>query len=230
MVEEILERAKENIEVHKLSTSPAINCLCYPQHQGILYKDLYLIEFENMYPNILTQMFNQHILDKNEEHNINKIKHYLENKDEMKSNLSKDDIRAVKTEVNSYFGNLYRRDKTKTDLLQQYVHEIYNELYSPETGITNRDEILYVDTDQFFMRKRPCYNTTKVLDSLNIPYTINNIDYAYFKGKKYLAYTDPYGVVKSKYSRSTGDGKLIKEMEDKIKSIRREERLNEILK
>ena len=70
MVKKFLEQALKESDIKDRG-----NCWLEGNHKEILYRDLTLIDFNSLYPHIITQLYNQGLIPKSEERYIKKIKY-----------------------------------------------------------------------------------------------------------------------------------------------------------
>ncbi len=120
--------------------------------KGQLLEDVDTFEFINLYPNIICLLYDEGFKLEGELENINKIKYYLQNRNQLKINDNQKYL-EYKTFVNGYFGylaNPYKKVNSNLEgiiissLVCEYMHMIYEEL------LENNKNILYIDTDSIF--------------------------------------------------------------------------------
>jgi len=187
MVKKFLEQALKVSDIKDRA-----NCWLEDNHKEILYRDLTLIDFNSLYPHIITQLYNKGLIPESEEKYINKIKFLLENRLEIKEN-DPDEYYELRKFTNAYWGNLLRRYHPKN---AQYVTDYLYNFYLDLIG-DNPDNIVYADCDMIFINNIND-NILNKIKALDIPYNTGNIEYFYIENKKKLCYTDENNFIKTK--------------------------------
>lgn len=191
---------KDYIEQARLNITPLqkTNVYVSPLYQKELKKNVKSISFENMYPTIFKQMFDNGYLPKSEEPYIKRIERWLMRKElKLDESLTREQHQDLRTFKNAYYGNLYRRNPEYCRLLTEYINVFYTNLLN----ITKEINLIYYDTDEIFV-KEINKDIINELDKLNIPYTINDVNYLYVEGLKRLIWTNPHGGIEVKGMRS----------------------------
>ena len=195
MIDRILSKAKE---------SNIIITNCYAIKKDKLYRDLYVISFTKLYPNILVQMYDIGLMP-HEKILIESLREELKKPKSLQDNFF----------VNSYYGNLYYRNNSITDLLSKYLNVWYVELVS-------KYDIIYIDTDEIYVHDLSIIDSIKELD---IPYVIEKINYIYIHDRKRYVISDDFGIrIKG---RQTKDQTLLL-MKNNIVTMIREDKLESI--
>lgn len=219
MVKKFLEQALKESDIKDRG-----NCWLEDNHKEILYRDLTLIDFNSLYPHIITQLYNEGLIPESEEKYIKKIKFLLENRLSIKKN-DPDEYYELRKFTNAYWGNILRRYHPKN---AQYVTDYLYNFYLDLIG-DNPDNIVYADCDMIFINNVNDNIINKV-KALDIPYNTSNIEYFYIMAKKRLCYTDENNFIKTKGLATTSgryDDKK-KFLESLIIEARRNDKLLEL--
>lgn len=192
-----------------------------PNYKDILLEDLVRIDFNNLYPNIILGLYNEGLIDKEWESDIQKLKSFLENVDELKKKTKEfigkpyDDLqnsilgsyKAGRIHANNLYG------KIKSSLIDEYLHLVYNDLIEKFS-----DDIVYIDVDMIICKSD--------IDISTIPsnrYEVSKLEYFYIESlKKYIIFSN--GQLETK-----GHSKFTKEdLLQLVKGEIRQRRLNKL--
>lgn len=235
---------KEYIEQSKLNITPLQKNNVYLNEKfgKQLMKDMKVITFDNMYPTIFKQMFDNGYLPKSEEPYIKKIESWLTRKETgLDKTLSIQQFQELRTFKNSYYGNLYRRKPEYCQLLTEYINVFYTKLKEKLELDGNKDKLIYYDVDTIFIKSINKSDINGHIDiiqhigDLEIPYNIVSVNYLYIEGLKRLIWTNPNSGIEVKGMRSRvgkymNGGKTNAElMEDIIRREMRNDKLDKIL-
>lgn len=224
---------KEYFEEARLNITPLqkINVHVSPLYKKELTKDVKSITFENMYPTIFKQMFDNGYLPKSEEPYIKRIEKWLTRKENgLDRHLSVQAYQDLRTFKNSYYGNLYRRNPEYCQLLTEYINVFY-------TNLKNilGDDLIYYDVDQIFI-KEVNDDLIDLLNKLDITYSINDVHYLYIEELKRLIWTNTHGGIEVKGMRSSKRANRYRHasrnadlLEEIIRREMRNDRLDKIL-
>lgn len=149
--------------------------------KDILLEDLVRIDFNNLYPNIILGLYNEGLIDKKWESDMDQLKSFLENVDELKKKTKEfigkpyDDLqnsilgsyKAGRIHANTLYG------KIKSPLVVEYLDLIYTDIIEKYA-----DDIVYIDVDMIICKKD--------IDISNIPAKseISKVEYFYIENKK----------------------------------------------
>lgn len=186
-------------------------------NKGMIHKNIKCIEFESLYQNLLIYFHDSGLL---KSYNINidieiinKIRYFIDNKKTLPD--------SYRIESNELFSNLLfdRNSRKIIGIFTKYMKQYYKEIIE-----YNRDNILYIDTDQVFY-----INDINMID-INLPYNNLNIDlFIYDRIKKYCIIKD--GIFKMKGIREKDKYKskivLSVKKSEKIKNYKLNTLLNE---
>ena len=192
---------KEYIEQARLNITPLqkVNVYLSEKYEQKLTKDVKSITFENMYPIIFKQMFDNRYLPKSEEPYIKRIERWLTRKETgLYKEMSTQTYQELRTFKNAYYGHLYRRNPEYCQLLTEYINVFYTNLKK----VVKDDNLIYYDTDTIFV-KEINDDIINELNKLDIVYYIDDIRYIYVEGLKRLIWTNPYGGIEVKGMRSS---------------------------
>lgn len=189
-------------------------------YKDTLLEDLVRIDFNNLYPNIILGLYNEGLIDKEWESDINQLKLFLENVDELKKKTKQfigkpyDDLqnsilgsyKAGRIHANTLYG------KIKSPLVVEYLHLVYTDLIEKY-----RDDIVYIDCDIIICKQ--------YIDISNIPAKseMSKLEYFYIENlKKYILFYN--GQLETR-----GHSKFTKEdLLQLVKGEIRQRRLNKI--
>ena len=159
--------------------------------KGQLFEEVDVFEFINLYPNIICLLYDEGFKLEGELENINKIKYYLQNRNQLRIDDNQKYI-EYRTFVNGYYGylakpynpvNSYPHHAPKIEgiiictLVCEYMYMIYDEL------LENNSNILYIDTDSIF------HVGNMKLPDISLPFEKSGrIDIIFEGKKKYVLY------------------------------------------
>jgi len=180
-----------------------------------LHKNLYKLEFENLYANITIGLYDEGYIKDEDVPDLNlgqivlDLKHYLANKSRYKENeISWSEFKLY---VNGFFGKLYGKFPNIANVISLYMWPFYQELIGQTTNIIN------IDTDAIIYKDSL---PQELFEELGLKYTVTQVDYLYFIKKK--AY------IKSHNNELKVYGREDKAHIDRFKGLIREQRINEI--
>ena len=145
--------------------------------RGSLYENITRIDFNALYPNILIGLFNEGLLNKKWENDINKVKWFLENRADLKL-LNPDEYGKWKIHCNSLY------IKIKSPYVVEYMNVFYSELIEKYGEL-----IIYIDVDRIYLKlKKEEFQSKTHIEELNdFNYNIEFINYFYAEElKKYI--------------------------------------------
>jgi hypothetical protein len=145
--------------------------------RGSLYENITRIDFNALYPNILISLFNEGLLNKKWENDINKVKWFLENRADLKR-LNPDEYGKWKIHCNSLY------IKIKSPYVVEYMNVFYSELIEKYGEL-----IIYIDVDRIYLKlKKEEFQSKTHIEELNdFNYNIEFINYFYTEElKKYI--------------------------------------------
>ena len=227
---------KEYFEEAKLNITPLqkINIHLNNKFSKQILKGVKVINFENMYPTIFKQMFDNGYLPESEEPYIKKIESWLTRKQTgLDKKLSPQQCQDLRFFKNAYYGNLYKRNPEYCNLLVEYINVFYSKINEDKKFY--EENLIYYDTDSIFLKdEEPIID---YLNELNIPYEINDVNYLYIEGLKRFIFTNKLGGVEVKGIRSNKKTNRYKNalksnselMENIIRREIRNDKLNKIL-
>lgn len=228
---------KEHFEEAKLNITPLQKSNIYLNNKFSkqLLKGVKVINFENMYPSIFKQMFDNGYLPESEEPYIKRIEKWLTRKETgLDRKLSTQQFQELRTFKNAYYGNLYRRNPEYCKLLVEYIHVFYSKINEDKNFY--EENLIYYDVDSIFLKdEEPIID---YLNELNIPYSVNDVNYLYIEGLKRLIWTNKFGGVEVKGMRANKRTNRYKNalsrsnselMEDIIRREMRNDKLDKIL-
>ena len=145
--------------------------------RGSLYENITRIDFNALYPNILIGLFNEGLLNKKWENDINKVKWFLENRADLKL-LNPDEYGKWKIHCNSLY------IKIKSPYVVEYMNVFYSELIEKYGEL-----IIYIDVDRIYLKlKKEEFQSKTHIEELNdFNYNVEFINYFYTEElKKYI--------------------------------------------
>jgi hypothetical protein len=154
--------------------------------KGFLYKDLTCIQLNNLYTNVIIQLYDNHIIDIDRE-SADKIRWFLKNRNLLKVG-SKTEYTEWKIFVNSFFGKL---SKEKQICVTEYMSIFYKELITKF-----QNDIVYIDCDVIFMKDNPLI--IDYIKKLEVPFDYIKVPYFWAESKKRLIYSLNTGEIESK--------------------------------
>lgn len=184
------ERIFNNID---LSISGGYNYI-NDKFKNTIIKNVNLIEFENLYANIIIQ-FHEYGINFTEAVGINdifKLKELLKNKELYYKTEKWEEWKLF---VNTFYKKIdifsYATNSDLHNLIVQYAYQIMKELSE------NNKSIIYIDTDCIYYK-----GNINLLD-INLKYKVKKINYFLFSGKKrYISFD---GEIKLKGFRTSKD-------------------------
>lgn len=181
-----------------------------PNCKDILLEDLVRIDFNNLYPNIIVGLYNEGLIDKEWESDINQLKLFLENIEKWKKMSTDVDhlvYKTGRTHANLLYG------KIKSSLIDEYLHLVYTDLIEKY-----RNDIVYIDVDMII-----CKRDIDITTIPSIRYEVSKLEYFYIESlKKYIIFAN--GQLETKgHSKFTN-----KDLLQLVKSEIRQRRLNKI--
>jgi hypothetical protein len=181
------------------------------EYKDILLDDLIKVDINSLYPNILIGLFNEGLIDKKWEKDINKTEWFLKNKINLKI-ADKDNYLKYKIHTNLLYS------KIRTPLVVEYLHLFYSDLIEKY-----KNDIIYIDVDMIILKDG--VNIDKDLELMNFNFSKSKVDNFYFTSKKrYVIYSE--GLLEH---RGFEDNINKKNLLQDIKSEIRNKRLNKIL-
>jgi hypothetical protein len=181
------------------------------EYKDILLDDLIKVDINSLYPNILIGLFNEGLIDKKWETDINKTEWFLKNRSKLKLGDNNDYLK-YKIHTNSLYS------KIRTPLVVEYLHLFYSDLIEKY-----KNDIIYIDVDLIILKDG--VNIDKDLNLMNFNFSKSKVDNFYFTNKKrYVIYSE--GVLEH---RGFKDDINKKNLLQDIKSEIRNKRLNKIL-
>jgi hypothetical protein len=177
-----------------------------------LHKNLYKLEFENLYANITIGLYDAGHIKNEDVSDLNLVldlKHYLANKSRYMEN--KILWSGFKLYVNSFFGKLYGKSPNIANVISLYMWPFYQELIGQTTNI------IHIDTDAIIYKGSL---PQELFEELGLKYTVTQVDYLYFIKKKTY--------IKSHNNELKVYGIEDKAHIDRFKGLIREQRINEI--
>jgi hypothetical protein len=153
--------------------------------RGSLYENITRIDFNALYPNILIGLFNEGLLNKKWENDINKVKWFLENRADLKL-LNPDEYGKWKIHCNSLY------IKIKSPYVVEYMNVFYSELIEKYGEL-----IIYIDVDRIYLKlKKEEFQSKTHIEELNdFNYNIEFINYFYAEELKKYIEQEESGVV-----------------------------------
>lgn len=198
-----------------LASYPLGFCRINVHIKDILLSNVKYIEFQSLYPNILSGIFlagykDSEVDDIKFEEYVRMFEFYRENKNNIRE-TSPTLYAKFKTDVNKFFGNVGIETQYK---VSQYVRNYYNDILS------SNEKIAYIDTDIIY------YEDEIDLLGINIPYTKGEVPYIIFNDRKKYTSFDQFGKFKS-----FGEANIDKSRKfiENLKREIREDKLNKIL-
>lgn len=179
------------IESHKqylLSIKPTIDITSY--HGTIIWidddtcidiqlEDIYLYEFEYMYPNMILDLFEEGIEDIPMEV-YTRLKNFLLNEKILKQTLSEDEFKKERGWINSIYGT-FSLKSCIPGLIRSYLSLIYQDLKIRSSLQYESNNFIYIDTDMFFTKKQIKFESP-------LPIKMSKIPFAYFRDKRRYVY------------------------------------------
>ena len=153
--------------------------------RGSLYENITRIDFNALYPNILIGLFNEGLLNKKWENDINRVKWFLENRADLKL-LNPDEYGKWKIHCNSLY------IKIKSPYVVEYMNVFYSELIEKYGEL-----IIYIDVDRIYLKlKKEEFQSKTHIEELNdFNYNIEFINYFYAEELKKYIEQEESGVV-----------------------------------
>jgi len=198
-------RSSEKLFIHHLN----------PNNIDIIFTDLKLLEFKNLYPYIIKgfielgyNKYASNLLN-------NALVEYVKLFDYYNENGNKDRI-DIKTQINSFyqklcFFNVYDSEPNYPFLIKKYLDSFYNDIL-----FDNGNKILYINTDHIFF-------TGELIINTNLPFTIKEVRFGIFNAiRKYITFNEEFKVVGIKdtsYINSKISLMTAMNRENKIKSL-----------
>jgi len=152
-----------------------------------IHSDVVRIDFTHLYNRVLIQMDDEGLIP-DEKVNIESIKFLLS----IKEDVEESDMSNWRYVFNSIWSRVFQRNRNGANIVCDYLHHFYQELL-----YKNNNEIIYIDTDSIILNELN-QDVKKLIDELELPYKIVDVDYFYLIAKKRYAYTDENHNIKIK--------------------------------
>lgn len=188
MIKKYLDQLNLDSERLVYKNNP-INCYLSDIHSSKLHKDIICISFNSLYPNLIIQLSDNGLIRST---GVDKIKWFLENKQELKrlslTGSGSNEYTEWKKYVNSFFTRLSRKESV---YLTYYLNLFYRDLLEKFN-----DDIIYIDTDTLFINNNK--EIFKEIEKLDVGYVDNLVPYFWIENKKRLIYMLDDGEIESK--------------------------------
>lgn len=217
----LIEKYKDRIDAYFQGYIPGGFCWLNEDYKEILLENVNILNFTSLYPNIIVGLYDSGYIKEEESSNINRIRYFLENKNEIK----KENIVYIqeKTFINSYFGYLYKKyDNLYTGLITKYMDIFYTDFVKE-----NSNNLVYIDVDMIVY-----INDIKM--DIGLEFFLEKCEFFQINSKKrYVSFiNNTFKVIgynhRSNKIKTKGDIK-VDEIKNKIISNIREKKLNKIL-
>lgn len=184
MIQEVLQETCRVVEDnYEIDTQPTLYGTCWlnENEQRKLHKDVYKIELNSLYPNVLMQLYENNIVTL-DENDYKRMKYFINNRKEFLDEHTIEEYTQEKVWVNSYYGRLYRSQPMIAYYITEYVNQFHKFLLKKW-----EDNIIYIDVDTIIVKD----NLTSIkwdVEDLKIPFDIEDVKHYYLKSKKRYAY------------------------------------------
>ena len=181
------------------------------------YKELMVgrinkLSIYNLYAHIIVGMYDAgYLKDKftiDQKDHIERIRYYLENKKQLISSLTEEELIEERKFVNSYYGKIRPR-------LQAYVCEYVSIMW--KEILQKNKNVIYADTDMAFY-----FGEINLFD-INFPYEVEKLDALYLLDKKKYIYSIDNIIKNKSYDKRNPDAL------NKMKIYIRNKKLGELL-
>lgn len=159
-----------------------------PYFKQRLLTDVNIIEFTKMYPHIIVGLYDEGLLQgKQYSDHIERIRSFLTID---RTTCDRGWYSNEQAYVNSFYGNMYRFNRSDADLVTDYQHLLWNDIMS----MNNQSDIMYIDTDIVLFQNNLLEDKSSrvplTLPEIILPFTRKIYDYLYIEKQKHYVYLD----------------------------------------